>query len=46
VHSAVREGVDAAVAGIEMPIASTFGYDIPPAQNAFCISQLERETVF
>ena len=29
VHSAVREGVDAAVAGIDMPIISTFGYDIP-----------------
>ncbi|SDT78240.1 adhesin [Actinoplanes derwentensis] len=28
-HSAVREGVDAAVEGIEMPIAATFGYDIP-----------------
>lgn len=29
VHSAVREGVDAAVAGIEMPLVATFGYDIP-----------------
>ncbi|MEV4345210.1 adhesin [Actinoplanes sp. NPDC049596] len=29
VHSAVREGVDAAVAGIEVPIMTTFGYDIP-----------------
>ena len=29
VHSAVREGVDAAVEGINMPIATTFGYEIP-----------------
>jgi hypothetical protein len=29
VHSAVREGVDAAVAGINMPIAATFGYELP-----------------
>lgn len=29
VHSAVREGVDAAVAGVSMPIAATFGYEIP-----------------
>jgi hypothetical protein len=29
VHSAVREGVDAAVAGIEVPIAATFGYEVP-----------------
>ncbi|MEV6342852.1 adhesin [Actinoplanes sp. NPDC051851] len=29
VHSAVREGVDAAVDGLEVPIAATFGYDIP-----------------
>lgn len=29
VHSAVREGVDAAVAGIEVPLVATFGYDIP-----------------
>ena len=29
VHSAVREGVDAAVEGISMPIATTFGYEIP-----------------
>ena len=29
VHSAVREGVDAAVEGIDRPIAPTFGYDIP-----------------
>ena len=29
VHSAVREGVDAAVEDIEVPLAATFGYDIP-----------------
>jgi hypothetical protein len=29
VHSAVREGVDAAVEDIQLPIAATFGYDIP-----------------
>jgi hypothetical protein len=29
VHSAVREGVDAAVENIEVPIMATFGYDIP-----------------
>jgi uncharacterized protein YbjQ (UPF0145 family) len=29
VHSAVREGVDAAVKGVEVPIASTFGYELP-----------------
>jgi hypothetical protein len=29
VHSAVREGVDAAVEGTNMPIAATFGYEIP-----------------
>jgi hypothetical protein len=29
VHSAVREGVDAAIAGVNMPIAATFGYEIP-----------------
>ncbi|MET0415978.1 MAG: adhesin [Actinoplanes sp.] len=29
VHSAVREGVDAAVEDIELPIMATFGYDIP-----------------
>ncbi len=29
VHSAVREGVDAAVEDIELPIVATFGYDIP-----------------
>jgi hypothetical protein len=29
VHSAVREGVDAAVEDAEVPIMATFGYDIP-----------------
>jgi len=29
VHSAVREGVDAAVEDVSMPIAATFGYEIP-----------------
>ncbi|WP_430783710.1 adhesin [Actinoplanes sp. G11-F43] len=29
VHSAVREGVDAAVENIEVPLAATFGYDVP-----------------
>ncbi|WP_433824962.1 adhesin [Actinoplanes sp. CA-015351] len=29
VHSAVREGVDAAVGDIEVPLAATFGYDVP-----------------
>ncbi|MFH8787220.1 hypothetical protein [Streptomyces roseoverticillatus] len=29
VHSAVREGVEIAVQGIEVPIASTFGQDLP-----------------
>jgi hypothetical protein len=29
VHSAVREGVDAAVEDIELPIVATFGFDIP-----------------
>lgn len=29
VHSAVREGVEAAVQGIEVPIAATFGHDVP-----------------
>jgi hypothetical protein len=29
VHSAVREGVDAAIEGINIPIAATFGYEIP-----------------
>jgi hypothetical protein len=28
-HSAVREGVDVAIAGVEVPIASTFGYELP-----------------
>ena len=45
VHSAVREGVDAAVDGINMPIVATFGYEIPiqsvsaPAPVAFVPSQ-------
>ncbi|GAA3456652.1 adhesin [Dactylosporangium matsuzakiense] len=34
VHSAVREGVDAAVDGIQMPIAATFGYEIPIESGA------------
>jgi len=29
VHSAVREGVEVAVQGIEIPIAATFGHDVP-----------------
>jgi hypothetical protein len=29
VHSAVREGVEVAIQGIEVPIASTFGYEVP-----------------
>ncbi|WP_345437092.1 hypothetical protein [Actinoallomurus vinaceus] len=29
VHSAVREGVEVAVQGVEVPIASTFGRDLP-----------------
>ncbi|MET9413354.1 hypothetical protein ABZY03_04040 [Streptomyces klenkii] len=29
VHSAVREGVETAIQGIEVPIASTFGQDLP-----------------
>ncbi|MBB4893931.1 hypothetical protein FHS39_002965 [Streptomyces olivoverticillatus] len=29
VHSAVREGVEIAVQGVEVPIASTFGQDLP-----------------
>ncbi|GLW29047.1 hypothetical protein Areg01_19870 [Actinoplanes regularis] len=29
VHSAVREGVDAAVEDLQLPITTTFGYDIP-----------------
>jgi hypothetical protein len=29
VHSAVREGVEVAVQGIEVPIAATFGHDLP-----------------
>jgi hypothetical protein len=29
VHSAVREGVDVAVEGVEVPIASTFGHELP-----------------
>lgn len=28
VHSAVREGVDVAIEGIEVPIAATFGHDV------------------
>src|SRR5207247_11388510 len=28
-HSAVREGVEVAVQGIEIPIAATFGHDVP-----------------
>lgn len=28
-HSAVREGVEVAVRGIEVPIAATFGHDLP-----------------
>jgi hypothetical protein len=28
VHSAVREGVEVAIQGIEVPIAATFGYDV------------------
>ncbi len=28
-HSAVREGVDVAVQGIQMPLAATFGHDVP-----------------
>ncbi|MGI5244988.1 adhesin [Dactylosporangium sp. CA-139066] len=34
VHSAVREGVDAAVEGINVPIAATFGYEIPIESGA------------
>ncbi len=34
-HSAVREGVDAAVEGISMPIAATFGYEIPIESASF-----------
>lgn len=29
VHSAVREGVEVAIAGVEVPIAATFGQEIP-----------------